>query len=74
MFSRDNALGVDLKSVRCHKVKQNTIHHHLQHYYELKPLQVLCEEFNKLIFTLKRKEQQSIDPYPWFVEDYDRIN
>ena len=54
-------------------MKQGNIQHDLQHYYEFKPLQVLCEEFNKLNDILKR-EQQSADPYPWLAEDNNRIN
>ena len=50
-------------------MKQNTLQHHIQHYTELKPLEVLCEEFNKLTNTFKREEQQSTDPDPWLAED-----
>ena len=46
----------------------------LQHYYEFKPLQMLCKELNKLTNTLKREEKQSSDPYPWLTEDHERRN
>ena len=46
IFSKDEAIGVvDLRSIGYQKVKPN---------YEFKPLQVLCNEFNKLTNTLKR--------------------
>ena len=56
-FSKDGELGVvDLRSIGYYKVKQSSIHHHLHHYYKFKPLQVLCEEFNKLTNILKREQ------------------
>ena len=75
IFSKDEAIGVlDLRSIGYHKVKQSTIQHHLQHYYEFKSLQVSCEEFNKLTNTLRREEQRSTDTYPWLAEDDERRN
>ena len=35
---------------------------------------MLCEEFNKLIITLKKDEQQSANQYPWLEKDDDRRN
>ena len=55
-------------------MKQSTLQHHFQHYYGFKPLQVLCEEFNKLTNTLKREEQRCNDPNLWLVEDDERRN
>ena len=52
-------------------MKQSTIHHHVQNVYEFKPLQVLCEKFDKLTNTLKR-EEQSTDPCPWLVENNEK--
>ena len=54
-------------------MKQSIIQYHLKLYYEFKPLQGLCEGFNKLTSTLKRK-WQSVDPYPWLAEDDERRN
>ena len=75
IFSKDKAIGVhDLGSIGYYKVKQNTIWHHLQHYHEFKPLQVLYEEFNKLTNILKREEPQPTDIYTWLAEDDERRN
>ena len=52
-------------------MRQSTIQHNLN-YYGFRPLQVLCEEFNKLTNTLKREEQKSTDPYTWLAEDVER--
>ena len=55
-------------------MKQSITQHHLQHYYEFKPLQVLHQELNELTNTLMREEQQSSDLYPWSAEDDERKN
>ena len=62
------------RSTGYYHVKQSIIQHHLKPYYEIKPLEVLSEEFNKLTSTLKRKEQQSTDAYPWLAEADERRN
>ena len=39
IFSKDESLGpVDLRSIRCYKVKHSTIQDHLQHCYETEPI------------------------------------
>ena len=43
-----------------YKVKKSTIEHHIQHFYEFKPLQAICEEFSKLTNTLKRENKNSM--------------
>ena len=46
---KKEALGlVDWRSIGYYKVTQSTIQHHLQHYYEFKPLQVLSKELISL--------------------------
>ena len=42
------------ESIGYYKVKQSVIQHHLEPQFEIKPLQVLGKEFNKLTNTLKR--------------------
>ena len=75
ILSKDEALGViDLRPTEYYKMKQSTIQHHLQCYYEFKALQVVLKEFNMLTNTIEREEQQSTDPYPWLVEDDERRN
>ena len=54
-------------------MKKSTIQHHVQH-YQFKPLQVLCEEFNKLTNTLQREEQKPTDPCSLLAEDDERRN
>ena len=57
ILNRNESFGVlDLRSIRYYKVKQSNIQHHLESHYEFRPLQVLCEEFNKLTNTLRRGE------------------
>ena len=69
IFSKNEVTDkVGLRSFGYYRVKQITS----QHYFELKPLHMLCKEFNKLTGTLKTEEQQSTDPYPWLAEDDER--
>ena len=63
-----------MQSIGYYKVKQSNIQHHLEIYYEFRPLQALCEEFYKLTNTLRREKQKSTDPYLWQAEDYERRN
>ena len=58
-----------MRWIGCYKVKQSNIQHHLKLYYEFRPLQGLCEEFNKLTNTPRREEQKSTDPYQWVAEN-----
>ena len=56
-FNKDDTLDIeDLKSLVYFKVKQSTLQNSLN-YHDFRPLQVLCEELNKLTNTLKRGEQ-----------------
>ena len=53
-------------------MKWSIIQHDLKPYYDFKSLQVLCEDFNKLINTLKGV-QQSTNPYhTWLSVDDER--
>ena len=59
--SKDKTLGVaHLRSVGYYKVKQSSIQHCLQHYYEFKPLQMLFEEFNLLTNILREKNNNPL--------------
>ena len=53
---------------------QRNIQYHLKLYYEFRPFQVLCEEFNRFTNTLMREEQKAMGPYPWLTEDDESQN
>ena len=75
IFNEKEALGVaDLRFIGHYQVKQTILQYHLKPDYEFKSLQVLFQEFIKLMKTLKTEEQQSNDSYPWLAEDDERRN
>ena len=75
IFNKNDSLGeLDVRSIGYYKVKQSNIQHHLESYYECRPLQALCEEINKLTNTLRRQEQKATDPFPWLAEVDKRRN
>ena len=55
-------------------MKQRNIQPQLKPYYESRPLQLLCEEFDKLMNTLWREQQKLTALYPWLGEDDERRN
>ena len=75
IFNKNELLdALDLRSIGYYKVNQSNFQYHLEPYYELRPLQLLCGEFHKLTFILRREEQKSTDPHPWLAEDDERRN
>ena len=61
------ALGIfDLRSLGYYKIKQGVIQQKLSKYYEFKPAEKVCMQFNNLINTLRK--EQSLDTgekFPW---------
>ena len=62
IFNKYEALGTGgPRSIGYYKMEQSTIQHNLN-YCEFRPLQVLCEEFNKLTNTLKEMKISLLIP------------
>ena len=61
-FNLKEMLGIlDLRSIRYYKIKHGILQQNLSKYYKLKLADVLCEQFNKFVNTLKKeKEKQRI--------------
>ena len=59
IFDLKEMLGIlDLKSLDCYKIKQDILQQHLSKYYRFKLVDVLCEQFNKCINTLKKERKE----------------
>ena len=62
---------VDLRSLGYYKIKQAVLQQNLSHIYHFESAHKVCDQFNKLINTLRKEERmQSTEKYPW-LEDSD---
>ena len=63
---------VDLRSLGYYKVKQGVLQQkNLSQVYHIESANAVCDQFNKLINTLRKEERiESKDKYPW-VDDKD---
>ena len=60
-------LGIlDLRSLHYYKIKQGILQQNLSKYYRFESTDILCQQFNKFINTLKRERQeQTKERYQW---------
>ena len=58
---------VDLKSLSYYKIKQGVLQQNLSCMYHFESTSTVCEQFNRLINTLRKEEEEtcSTDKYPW---------
>ena len=72
-FDPTQMLGiVDLRSLGYYKIKQDILQQNLSHIYHFEPANKVCDQFNKLINTLRKEERmQSTEKYPW-LDDNDK--
>ena len=74
-FSPKEMLGVvDLRSLGYYKIKQGVLQQNLSCMYHLESVNKVCNQFNRLINTLKREEKETcnMDKYPWLDESDER--
>ena len=67
-FDPANMMGVvDLRSLGYYKVKQGVLQQNLSNLYHFETANTVCNQFNRLINTLKKEEKKgkSKDKYPW---------
>ena len=73
-FHLKEILGIiDLRSLGCYKIKQGVLQQNLSCRYHFKSVNEVCNQFNKLINTLKREEKETCntDKYVW-LDDSDK--
>ena len=64
---------VDLRSLRYYKVKEGVLQQNLSKMYHIESANVVCDEFNRLINTLRQEEKvESKDKYPWLDDSDER--
>ena len=65
---------VDLRSLGYYKVKQGVLQQNLSKLYHLETANTLCNQYNRLINTLKKEEkmEKGKDKYPWLDDSDER--
>ena len=75
IFDPREMLGIlDLRSVGYYKIKQGILQQNLSKYYRFKSADILCEQFNKFINTLKEEKEEMKEKYRWLEPDNVRRN
>ena len=66
-FNPTQMLGIiDLRSLRYYKIKQGVLQQNLSHIYHFESAHKVCDQFNRLINTLRKEERmESTERYPW---------
>ena len=77
-FGPTDMVGVvDLRSLGCYKVKQDVLQQNLSKQYHFESVNTVCNQFNRLINTLKKEEEKNgkgKDKYPWLEDSNEREN
>ena len=73
-FNPTQMLGmIDLRSLGYYKTKQGVLQQNLSHVYHFKSAHKICDQFNRLINTLREEEGiQSTERYPWLDDSNER--
>ena len=59
IFKPEEMLGIlDLRSLGYHKIKQGILQQNLSKYYKFEQADMLCDHFNKFIYTMKKEREQ----------------
>ena len=74
-FNPKRILGIiDLRSLGYYKIKQGVLQQNLSCMYHFESANKVCNQFNRLINTLKREEKEvhDTDKYPWLDDSNER--
>ena len=75
IFDPREMLGIlDLRLIGYYKIKQGILQQNLRKYYRFESADILCEQLNKFINTLKKEKEEIKDKYPWLDQDDERRN
>ena len=65
IFGPKEILGIlDLRLVEYYKIKQGILQQNLSRYYRFESADILCEQFNKFIYVLKKEKEEMKERYP----------
>ena len=64
---------IDLRSLGYYKIKQGVLQQNLSHVYHFESAHEVCDQFNRLINTLRKEEKmQGTERYPWLDDSDER--
>ena len=71
IFDKEMSIGIlDLRSLEYYKIKQGVLQLNLDEYYQFEEANKICADFNRIIETQRKKEENdSEERYPWLDED-----
>ena len=62
---------VDLRSLGFYKIKQEVLQEHLGKHYHFELADDVCNQYNRFVNLMRKKEENSEEKYPW-LEDADK--
>ena len=66
-------LGIlDLRSIGYYKIKQGVLQQNIRKYSRFESVDVLHEQFNKFVNTLKKEKENTKEKNPWLEKDNER--
>ena len=73
-FNPTQTLGIiDLRSLGYYKKKQGVLQQNLSHIYHFESAHKICDQFNRLIDTLRKEERiEDTEKYPWLDDSDER--
>ena len=76
-FNPDDVVGIiDLRSLGYYKIKQGVLPQNLSQYYHIESAETVCDQYNRLINTLKKEEREANvcgkGKYPWLDDSDER--
>ena len=73
-FDAKDMLGlIDLRSLGYYKIKQGVLQQNLSCIYHFESVNTVCDQFNRLINTLRKEEETNgTDKYPWLDDSDER--
>ena len=73
-FDPIQMLGIiDLRSLGYYKIKQGVLQQNLSHMYHFETAHEVCNQFNRLINTLRKEERmEGTEKYPWLDDSNER--
>ena len=75
-FDPEDVLGIiDLRSLGYYKIKQGVLQQNLSCIYHFGSINKVCDQFNRLINTLRKEEEKtnSTDKYLWLDDSDDKM-
>ena len=75
IFDKKTMIGIlDLRSLGYYKIKQGVLQQNLKKYYHFEEADKVCEEFNKMVETIRWEEEKDRkrQKYPWLDDTVER--